>query len=773
MGPTLRPQANDNAETETLCAMLIFSRFSLDPAAHELRCDGVPVDVQPRVLALLLHLASHSGELVSKEALAQAVWKTLDVSDEVIARTVMKARRALDEDAHAPRHLLTEVGKGYRFLGASEAVSAEGAASPAGPSPAAEEAPGLPPRERAWRVLPFVNRSENPALDWTASGMQRLLHHAMETSSRTPVSSDSPAVAGQPADGGHPASRVARAQARRPLERVVTGDVEETDDGFQLSMAWSTGGDGPPDVARLHGPSLPELVLQVAHQLAPQAAWQLQLLHQHPQAWRQLQETISHLYRWTPKEAAVRLQRCMDRLPASPPLLLQHVQLLVDLYEYDAAEAVALQVDTLLDRDHPADLDARLQAKMLLAEAPRQRGDLTLASQRVQACQAFVADHPEHSHAPLLMARLCTAAAFLHRESGQFQAAREAFERAAWHAARGGLVHRELKTRITLCQVLHWLGEGPRAQTLLHQHMARAEELGERELASWAMTVMGAIASDLNHCEEAVGWLERGLAQALPPGADTVASQNARSALMDAYLRAGVLDRAERLMRWLKRDTDSGTIARIGRLAALANLRWRQGRLAEAAQHFEQVFADGQIEAWGTWAGQLRARHATLLALLGQSAQAEQLLARGMGTAGTASTARAQAALHLAAGRREAARAGLQQAVAEHRTGSTLTLAVMLLDLAWLCQEDGDLAQAEAWLDEFAELDGAHPLSAWVERALQDRLTERPPTDWEALRQQHPQLIRHCPWLGTPEDVQARRLGSARPLPNLLSVLAW
>lgn len=73
------------------------------------------VDVQPRVLGVLIHLAAHPDELVTKDALAQAVWKGQDASDEVIARAVMKPRRALGEDAHAPRHILTETGEGFRF----------------------------------------------------------------------------------------------------------------------------------------------------------------------------------------------------------------------------------------------------------------------------------------------------------------------------------------------------------------------------------------------------------------------------------------------------------------------------------------------------------------------------------------------------------------------------------------------------------------------------------------------------------------------------------
>lgn len=757
-----------------------FGRYTLDRAGHELRCDGQRVDVQPLVLTLLAFLAAHAERLVTKEELAAAVWKGQDVSDEVIARAVMKARRALGEDAHAPVHLYTEAGRGYRFRGVeataratAAAADPEAGASPTAPADATVAAVGTPPARagaQAWRVLPFVNRSEDPSLAWTVTGLQRLLCHAIESGgSGIAVISEPPDR--MAADLGSPAGRAVRALARAPGERLVAGEIDETPGGYELSLAWAADGEAVGSL-RLEGTALPALVMEAAERLRPASPWQREIAARHPQAWAALHETISHLYRWPRERAAQRLQQRFERLPAHPLLGLQRAELLLQLEAFDEAEAVAQEVGARLDAECPDDLDARLRARVLALEVSRHRGDLTLAAQRVEACQAFVSSHEAYTPAAGDLAKISLATGYLRREAGDFAGARASLERAAVQAARGGLVSRELYLRVWLCESLYALGQTHRAQDLLRQLLARALERDDRIVASTALTVLGGFAGAQGRHSDSARWAERALAVALPDDAKASACQNARALLEQAYVSHGDLTRAAVVWQWRHRDADGSTVTQIGLQETNALRLWREGRLEEALVLYRAILDSGRVDDWLKWATQLRASAAMVLALLGRPDEAEATLAGAAAPALAANTARARAAVCMSAGRRDEARALLQAELPRLEPGRSGT-GKLLIDLAWLRLEDGERYDAEDLLDQVVLMDHAPVERQWLELALRDRAEPAEPAAWDALRAGSPSLIRHCAWLGTAEDVQRRRDGRATPLPNLLTVLAW
>jgi DNA-binding winged helix-turn-helix (wHTH) protein/predicted ATPase len=65
---------------------------------------------------LLLALAQHTGELVSKQELFRAVWKGRVVSDAALTTCVQELRDALQDDARQPRYIETLHRRGYRLL---------------------------------------------------------------------------------------------------------------------------------------------------------------------------------------------------------------------------------------------------------------------------------------------------------------------------------------------------------------------------------------------------------------------------------------------------------------------------------------------------------------------------------------------------------------------------------------------------------------------------------------------------------------------------------
>ena len=77
---------------------------------------GGPRALEPREMDLLVCLARHAGETVTKATLLEEVWKGAFVVESVIAKTVFGLRQALGDDAASPRFVLTVPRRGYRLI---------------------------------------------------------------------------------------------------------------------------------------------------------------------------------------------------------------------------------------------------------------------------------------------------------------------------------------------------------------------------------------------------------------------------------------------------------------------------------------------------------------------------------------------------------------------------------------------------------------------------------------------------------------------------------
>ncbi|GGD94418.1 hypothetical protein GCM10011515_12810 [Tsuneonella deserti] len=93
-----------------------FGPFVLDGAERRLLRDGRPVDVSGRYFDALVLLASEDGRLVTKERFHQEVWRGIPVTDEALTQCIRSLRKALDDDAAAPRYIETVPRHGYRFI---------------------------------------------------------------------------------------------------------------------------------------------------------------------------------------------------------------------------------------------------------------------------------------------------------------------------------------------------------------------------------------------------------------------------------------------------------------------------------------------------------------------------------------------------------------------------------------------------------------------------------------------------------------------------------
>jgi TolB-like protein/DNA-binding winged helix-turn-helix (wHTH) protein len=90
--------------------------FEVYPKRLALVRDGHSVRLEPKVMAVLVHLARHAGEVVTRNEFADEVWRGRVVSDEVLSRDISILRSQLGDDAKEPHYVLTIPRVGYRLI---------------------------------------------------------------------------------------------------------------------------------------------------------------------------------------------------------------------------------------------------------------------------------------------------------------------------------------------------------------------------------------------------------------------------------------------------------------------------------------------------------------------------------------------------------------------------------------------------------------------------------------------------------------------------------
>src|SRR5262249_51470292 len=94
---------------------LFFGAYELGPAGG-LRCDGRPVALRPRHLAVLRCLALRSGKVVSTDEILDTVWGDTFVSRGVVKVAVRHVRVALGDTLPSATFIETVGRHGYRFV---------------------------------------------------------------------------------------------------------------------------------------------------------------------------------------------------------------------------------------------------------------------------------------------------------------------------------------------------------------------------------------------------------------------------------------------------------------------------------------------------------------------------------------------------------------------------------------------------------------------------------------------------------------------------------
>ena len=81
------------------------------------RRGGDAIPLRPRVFDTLLFLVEHSGTVLDKERLMEAVWPDSIVEENNLSQNISTLRRLLGEPPGSGRFIVTVPGRGYRFAG--------------------------------------------------------------------------------------------------------------------------------------------------------------------------------------------------------------------------------------------------------------------------------------------------------------------------------------------------------------------------------------------------------------------------------------------------------------------------------------------------------------------------------------------------------------------------------------------------------------------------------------------------------------------------------
>lgn len=99
-------------------SLLQFGNLVIDQARREVRLDNTPLTLKPKEYDLLLFLANHQGQVLSRDLILERVWgweftggsRTVDVH-------VRWLREKIESDPADPQRIVTVRGAGYRFEG--------------------------------------------------------------------------------------------------------------------------------------------------------------------------------------------------------------------------------------------------------------------------------------------------------------------------------------------------------------------------------------------------------------------------------------------------------------------------------------------------------------------------------------------------------------------------------------------------------------------------------------------------------------------------------
>ena len=100
-------------DTDTV---FLFPPFRLDVRNEQLWCGAQALALRPKTFAVLRYLVAQAGQLVTQDALLDAVWGLTAVSETVVRSSIRELRTILGDTAQHPQFIQTVHRRGYRFI---------------------------------------------------------------------------------------------------------------------------------------------------------------------------------------------------------------------------------------------------------------------------------------------------------------------------------------------------------------------------------------------------------------------------------------------------------------------------------------------------------------------------------------------------------------------------------------------------------------------------------------------------------------------------------
>ena len=135
---------------ESKVVIFRFDGFAVDPSGFRVSKDGIPVELEPKALNLLIYLVKNPGRLLKKQDLLDAVWEDSSVTENALTRAIAILRRILNDTTKAPKYIETVPTQGYRFIAEVSRTTPEDTGPPELSADAADESVVAAPPSNRW-----------------------------------------------------------------------------------------------------------------------------------------------------------------------------------------------------------------------------------------------------------------------------------------------------------------------------------------------------------------------------------------------------------------------------------------------------------------------------------------------------------------------------------------------------------------------------------------------------------------------------------------------
>jgi TolB-like protein/Flp pilus assembly protein TadD len=203
-----------------------FGAFRVDAGERVLLRNGRLVPLPAKVFSTLLLLVRNNGHVVEKDVLMREVWPDEYVEEGNLAQHIFILRKALGESTDNPKYIETVPRRGYRFV-----------------------AKMIEPEEKtddkeivSLAVLPFVNASDDPNLEYLSDGITESIMNGLSHLPHLKVTSRSTVFrykgAGiDPREAGHSLGvRTVMMGIVQPLGEhlVISAELVDVEDGSRI-----------------------------------------------------------------------------------------------------------------------------------------------------------------------------------------------------------------------------------------------------------------------------------------------------------------------------------------------------------------------------------------------------------------------------------------------------------------------------------------------------------------------------------------------------------